>query len=117
MLARRKPLQPKSLFKQRKPLRARKRGVPVAVRLYRDRIAALGCLVCGGPATIHHVTAPITGGRVARSEQRIVPLCRAHHQHDYGKLSVERLGHAGFFRVHGIDLLAEAERLWREANG
>lgn len=84
-----------------------------------DRIAAMGCLVCGGPATIHHVTASIHGGRLTRRHDRVVPLCPMHHQavHDpYANrpVSVERLGHRGFWKLHGIDLLAEAERL---ANG
>lgn len=75
------------------------------------RIAAMPCLVCGGQATVHHVTASIHGGRLTRSNYRVVPLCPAHHQHDHGPHSVERLGHSGFWVFHGIDLLAEAERL------
>jgi len=66
------------------------------------------------PVQLHHVTATIAGGRIARSHKRIVPLAPRYHQHDHGKQSVERLGHARFFLVHGIDLLAEADRLWKE---
>lgn len=81
-----------------------------------DRIAALGCLVCGAGATIHHVTASIHGGRLTRRHDRVVPLCPVHHQAVYDPyanqpVSVERLGHRGFWKLHGIDLLAEAERL------
>lgn len=82
-----------------------------------DRIAALGCLVCGGGATIHHVTGFADRmGRVARRNDRVVPLCPMHHQavHDpfaSAPISVERLGHRGFYQEHGIDLLAEAKRL------
>ena len=81
-----------------------------------ERIAALGCLVCGQAATIHHVTASIHGGRLTRRHDRVVPLCPMHHQigHDpYANrpVSVERLGHRGFWKLHGIDLLREAERL------
>lgn len=84
-----------------------------------DRIAAMGCLVCKRPATIHHVTASIHGGRLTRRHDRVVPLCPAHHQAVFDPfandpVSVERLGHRGFYRKFGIDLLAEAERL---ANG
>ena len=82
------------------------------------RVAALPCLVCGRAATIHHVTASIHGGRIARSHKRVVPLCPAHHQIQHGpRESVEALGHAGFYRVHGIDLLAVADQLWSETNG
>ena len=81
-----------------------------------DRIAALGCLVCGGAATIHHVTATIHGGRMTRRHDRVVPLCPMHHQAVFDPyanrpVSVERLGHRGFWKLHGIDLLKEAERL------
>ena len=81
-----------------------------------NRIAALGCLVCGGAATIHHVTASIHGGRLTRRHDRVVPLCPMHHQAVFDPyanrpVSVERLGHRGFWKLHGIDLLAEAERL------
>ena len=80
------------------------------------RIAAMGCLVCGGAASIHHVTASIHGGRLTRRHDRVVPLCPMHHQAVFDPyasdpVSVERLGHGGFFHKFGIDLLAEAERL------
>lgn len=93
-------------------LRAKPRYKPVELRRYHDWIASLGCLVCGSPATVHHVTGYADRpGRISRSDWLVVPLCPAHHQHDYGKQSVERLGHQGFFECHGIDLFAEAMRL------
>lgn len=77
-----------------------------------ERIASMPCLVCGARSTVHHVTAGIHGGRVSRRHDRVVPLCPAHHQIQHGpRESVEALGHGGFYRVHGIDLMAEAERL------
>ena len=83
---------------------------------HHDRIARLPCLVCGGRATVHHVTGYADRiGRVSRREDRVVPLCPTHHQIQWGpKESVEALGHRGFFHTYGIDLMAEAERL---ANG
>lgn len=96
----------------RSPLRAKPKYKPVELVRYHDWIAALGCLVCGSPATVHHVTGYADRpGRISRDHWLVVPLCPAHHQHDYGKLSVERLGHQGFFECHGIDLYAEAMRL------
>jgi len=82
-----------------------------------DRVARHGCLVCGAPATIHHVTGfADRPGRFTRRHDRVVPLCPMHHQAVFdpyasAPISVERLGHRGFFQEHGIDLLAEAERL------
>lgn len=88
-------------------------------RRHMDRVAGIGCLVCGGEATIHHVTGYADRmGRLPRSHQLVVPLCRVHHQAVWDNasmpVSVERLGHRGFYQEHGIDLLAEACRLWRE---
>lgn len=94
-----------------------KTGAPPTAeeKRYMAYVANLPCLVSGrSPVQLHHVTASSHGGRISRSHRRIVPLAPEYHQHDHGPLSVERLGHAGFRRAHGIDLLAEADRLWRE---
>lgn len=84
------------------------------------KVAKLPCCVptCrASPVTVHHVTGSAHGGRVARSHKRVVPLCPKHHfiQHN-SKTSVEALGHRGFCRVHGVDLMAEAQRLWESLN-
>ena len=75
------------------------------------------CLVSGKrPVTIHHVTASIHGGRITRSHKRIVPLAAEYHLIQWGpRGSVEALGHGGFHREYGIDLLAVADRLWDES--
>ena len=80
------------------------------------RVAGLPCLVCGGVATVHHVTGYADRmGRFSRSPRLVVPLCPAHHQIQHGpRQSVEALGHRGFYQEWRIDLLAEAERLWGE---
>lgn len=97
-----------------------KRAPTAAEQRHRDKVGKEPCLVCGGASTIHHVTGYADRmGRAPRREDRIVPLCPMHHQavHDpyaSAPVSVERLGHRGFFQEHGIDLMAEAERL---ANG
>ena len=81
-----------------------------------DRVAAMGCLVSGRPATLHHVTASIEGGRVARSHKRVVPLAPEYHLIQWGpKSSVEALGHRGFYLTYGIDLLTIADWLWSES--
>lgn len=90
-------------------------------KYHMGRVAQLPCLVCGQRATIHHVTGYADRmGRVSRRHDRVVPLCPTHHQIQWGpKESVEALGHRGFYQLHGIDLMAEAERLaakYLEAN-
>jgi hypothetical protein len=105
---------------QRSPLRAKPRYKPVAVQRHHDRVASLGCLVCGGAATIHHVTGYADRpGRFSRDHWLVVPLCPVHHQKVFDPynrfpVSVEALGHQGFYQEHGIDLLAEAMRLANE---
>ena len=84
-----------------------------------DRLAKMGCLVCDAkPVELHHVTARSDRmGRLARSNERVVPLCAAHHRCGAigGRWSVESLGHQRFFAIHGVDLFSEAERLWSES--
>lgn len=99
---------------RRSPLKVKPRKAATAAeRRHLDRVAAMGCLVCGMPATVHHVTASIHGGRLSRTHERVVPLCPTHHMVQFGpRESVEALGHGGFHRTYGIDLLLTAEVLW-----
>ena len=85
-----------------------------AERRHMDWVASLPCLVSGNrPVTLHHVTAYADKpGRFARSHRLIVPLAPEYHLIQHGpKISVEALGHRGFFFEWGIDLLKEAKRL------
>jgi len=88
-------------------------------RRHMERVSQMPCVACGAwPVQIHHVTAKIEGGRVARSHKRIVSLCPRHHQIQHGPLeSVEALSHRGFWIHYGIDLLAKADDLWAESIG
>jgi hypothetical protein len=89
----------------------------VDLERFHDWVAGQGCLVCGGEATLHHVSGYADKpGRFSRDGWLVVPLCPGHHQKVYDKLasdpqSVEGLGHQGFFGKYGIDLLAEAMSL------
>lgn len=89
---------------------------PVAVERHHDRVAEQGCCVCKAPATVHHVTGYADRmGRFSRDDWLVAPLCPVHHQAVYDSasmpVSVERLGHRGFYQEHGVDLLAVAIRL------
>jgi hypothetical protein len=102
---------------RRSPLRAKPKYKPVAVQRHHDRVAALGCLVSGQPATLHHVTGYADRpGRFTRDDWLVVPLAPEYHLIQHGpKTSVEALGHQGFFLKYGIDLLAVAMRLSDES--
>lgn len=45
---------------------------------YMDRVASLGCLICGSPAQLHH---PREGqGKAQKApDWLVVPLCPSHH--------------------------------------
>lgn len=94
----------------------RRKPTTAAERRHLDRVAAMGCLVCGADATVHHVTSD-GYQRLARTHERVAPLCPKHHMIQFGPHeSVEALGHAGFRVRYGIDLLEVADGLWVETN-
>lgn len=97
-----------------------KKPPTAAEKRHMARVAEMPCLVSGrSPVTLHHVTGYADRmGRFARSHKLVVPLAPEYHliQHDpFQTLSVEALGHRGFFEEWGIDLLAVAMRLWDES--
>lgn len=88
-----------------------------AERRHMDRLAQMGCLVCGArPVCVHHVVGYADrAGRLSKCHRLVTPLCPRHHDVQHGpKEAVHALGHQGFYHTYGIDLMAEAERLWAE---
>lgn len=74
-----------------------------------ELVAGLGCLICGKPASVHHIMhAP---GKLKRRDHRFVaPLCLDHHQGDEG---VHGLGSEAAFRdLWGVDLVGWAMAAW-----
>lgn len=84
----------------------------VAERIHMDRIAQMGCLVCGGEAAVHHV---VSDGyqRITRNHKLVAPLCPFHHQYNHDAVHV--IGHRKFTEVHGIDLLKWATLEWERS--
>ena len=82
-------------------------------REYRNRVVALGCLVCRNlgygptPADYHHIR---TGqGTSQRASHFLgIPLCRDHHQHGGHGVAIHA-GQETFERMYGteLDLLAQ----------
>lgn len=101
---------------QHKRIKPKATGKTAEEARFIELVAGLGCLICGRTATVHHVTSD-GFKRIRRSHKRIVPLCPRHHMIQHGaKESVEALGHAGFRRRYGVDLLERADALWRSFN-
>lgn len=108
------------MLTRRTPLRPKAKRKSAALERHHDRVAQQGCCVCGGEATVHHVTGYADRmGRFSRDDWLVAPLCPIHHQAVFDDasmpVSVERLGHRGFCQEHGIDLLALAEQLREES--
>lgn len=47
-------------------------------REYLGKVAALGCIICGSPAEIHHRRTGTGLKRANHSE--VIPLCHSHHR-------------------------------------
>jgi hypothetical protein len=111
------PLRIKRPLQRSGPIKRKaKARPPKQDRDHMARVASLPCAVpgCGGQATVHHVTSD-GFQRITRSDRLTVPLCPRHHQIQWGPHeSVEALGHGGFERQYGVNLLQLAQQLWRE---
>jgi hypothetical protein len=59
---------------------AKKKAPTAEERRYRDKVAALGCLICGMPANLHHVRQGVGMGQKAAEIGGLLPLCHIHHQ-------------------------------------
>jgi len=112
----RRSVAPKRSSKIRKKRRGPPRNGRVKDPDFMEFVAGDGeCIVfehgwilsCGGGPTLHHVKA---GPGAQKDDRRVVRLCQAHHLHDFGLLSIERLGKAGFERKWEIDLEAEIRK-------
>lgn len=80
-----------------------------AEKSHADKVAGLGCIICGGPAEIHHLTG--SGMALRASHYEVIPLCYPHHRGGGYGVAV----HAGTKRweeIHGTqESLLEKVRL------
>jgi hypothetical protein len=81
---------------------------------HHERLRALGCIVTGQPTRVLHHIMHMPGKSQRRDHRYVVPLLA--RLHNMGDDSVHALaGEERFREVHGVDLVAEAVRLWRES--
>ncbi len=95
---------------QQQRMKPRAKAAPTAEeQAHIEAVAALGCLVCGQPAEVHHVMRCL--GKVRRRDHRfVVPVCPAHHR---GTEGVHGLGSEDAFAcLYGIDLATWATEAW-----
>ena len=81
-------------------------GMTKAEREYLSRVAALGCIICGAPASIHHVR---RYGET-RKHAQTVPLCPSCHQ---GPQGIHTVGKKRF----AAEVMSEDEMLRRTNDG
>lgn len=85
-----------------------------AERDHMGEVAEMPCLVCcAWPVDVHHVVGYADrAGRAPKRHDRVVPLCKPHHDVQHGpRESVHAMGHQKFCARWEVDLMAEAERL------
>lgn len=105
-MLKRSPLKPgKPLKRTRMKRRGRKRPTAEQQR-YHDQVRALGCLICGNTAQIHHIREGLGMGQ-AVNHDRVLPLCYDHHQsEEFGCISLH--GSPGeFVELHGTEIELE----------
>ena len=81
-------------------------------KAYMNRVAELGCLLCGRPAELHHLRA----GMGQRGKD-VIPLCPHHHRHGpFGDATHN--GYKTFCKKYGSEatLLAKLNKILRERN-
>jgi hypothetical protein len=66
-------------------------------REYASRVAELGCIICGGIASIHHAG---TGAGGRKDHSKILPICYAHHQ---GHEGIHTLGRKAWQNRYGTE--------------
>lgn len=94
------------------------RRATTAESRHMGRVKQIPCLVCGSWfVDVHHVVGYADrAGRAPKRHDRVVPLCKMHHDVQFGPhTAVHALGHQRFAEIYNIDLMAEAERLWSES--
>lgn len=50
-----------------------------AEKAHLDKVASLGCIICGGVAEIHHIRMGMGLGQ-RNSHLNVIPLCHLHHR-------------------------------------
>jgi hypothetical protein len=84
-------------MKYPKPGDKKKPGKTAEEKAYLNRVASLGCIICGKPANVHHIR--ISGE--PRDHKKTIPLCYDHHQ---GKEGIHFLGKHVWRKKYGHEL-------------
>ena len=83
-----------------------------AERTHLDRVASLGCAICGDDAEIHHIRTGFGGGQRA-PDWLTIPLCFLHHRGGLGYHHSPQT----FQSCHGTELNLLADTYRRLSDG
>ena len=72
-----------------------------AEKAHMDKVARLGCIICGGPACLHHPRMGQGLGQRA-SHYDVIPLCYLHHQGGGYGVAIHA-GQKEFERLYGTE--------------
>ena len=77
-------------------------------------IAYMGCIICGGPAEVHHIH---TGAGGRKNHDKTIALCFQHHTGKKHGIHGD-LQRRGFEAIHGTEaeLLSKTEQLLSRRN-
>jgi len=76
-----------------------------------ERVAALGCILCGRPAEIHHLRGG-QGMAQRADDKEVIPLCSEHHR-DGGRGTAIHAGRESFEARFGTERELLEEVNWR----
>lgn len=78
-----------------------------AEKSHMESVRALGCIICGGVAAVHHA---LTGMGGRKNHMKVLPLCWTHHQ---GPDGIHTLSRKVWQALYGteLELLTKTEGL------
>ena len=82
-------------------------------KIWLNRVAGLGCIICGQDAEIHHIGNGTLGKRA--DNYSVIPLCHAHHRTGGHGVAVHA-GRRTWEAIHGTEkeLLEQVRQMIRE---
>lgn len=76
---------------------------------FHNQLARLGCMICRGPARLHHcVGASARHNKIAIGQWWLIPLCDEHHQHGPEAVHVSP---EAFAKTVGVETRKQAEKV------
>lgn len=102
-MLKRSPLKPGKPLKRTRMKRKGRKKPTAEQQRYHEKVRALGCLICGQPASIHHVREGLGMGQ-AVDHDRVLPLCYCDHQSEEAGCISLHGSPKEFIELHGTEI-------------